>query len=82
MILSQKKVKDYSNDLKLKKDKIEEQDIIIKKLQERLQSKIDELTHEQKKGKLARDELERSKKGTDSSEHEIKLLEKECEQEI
>ena len=38
-----------TNEVKGKKEKIEEQDEVIKKLQERLQSKIDELTSEQRK---------------------------------
>ena len=45
----QKRVRDLTVETKAKKEKVEEQDGVIKKLQERLQTKIDESAIDQKK---------------------------------
>ena len=58
----QKKVRDMTAEAKSKKEKQEELDGVIKKLQERLQQKIDESANGERKIKELQDELQKAKK--------------------
>lgn len=60
--------------MKAKKEKIEEQDQVIKKLQERLQAKLDELSAEQKKHKAMQDELDQLKSQKEQRERVEKVV--------
>ena len=72
-------------EVKAKKDKIEEQNVVIKKLQERLQNKIDEVQGEQMKKSEIQEELNAVKLEAtrkEEEEKEIKQLLGDCKAEL